>query len=159
DGHIPTARLVQARNNAEQALTIMETLGISRGIWETLGILADLAETEGRTEAAQQYRQRERETYAAFVGNRDYIDRLHGRLIANIAAAAKGDERVRGVAKADLPGLEARGWYIATAARRIWAGERDWRSLTEYLHRDEALLVLRVLETIAQSTETQGSNA
>ncbi|HYT35409.1 MAG TPA: hypothetical protein VEL69_10250, partial [Ktedonobacteraceae bacterium] len=34
--------------------------------------------------------------------------------------------------------------------RRIWAGERDWHSLVEGIDSNSALLILRVLETIAQ---------
>ena len=64
------------------------------------------------------------------------------------------------VVEADLPKLEEKGWHIAAATKRIWAGERDWHSLVEELDSQDALLVLRVLETIAQpnvaeSTEVQ----
>jgi hypothetical protein len=57
--------------------------------------------------------------------------------------------------EAALPQLEANGWHIAGATQRIWAGERDWDSLAENLDREEALLILRVLETIAQPDEAQ----
>ena len=39
------------------------------------------------------------------------------------------------------------------ATRRIWSGERDWDTLVEEVDRNSALLILRVLETIAQPTE------
>ena len=67
----------------------------SSEIWNTLGILADIADLEGRAEDARDYRRRERETFAAFEGNRYHIDQQHGQLIAAIAAAAKGNKEAR----------------------------------------------------------------
>ncbi|HYA98873.1 MAG TPA: hypothetical protein VED37_01515, partial [Ktedonobacteraceae bacterium] len=78
------------------------------------------------------------------------IDQQHGQLIAAIASAAQGDEQAREEVEGKLPGLEERGWKIADAIRRIWAGERNWDALAEDLDSQDALLVLRVLETIAQ---------
>src|SRR6266567_4174504 len=143
-------RLAEAKGYAERALTIRETLDASAEIWKTLGILANIADLGSQTEEARNYRRRERETFAAFEGNRYHIDRQHGQLIAAIAAAAKGDAEARAEAEARLPRLEEAGWKIAAATRRIWAGERDWQALVEDLDRQDAVLVLRVLETIAQ---------
>jgi len=41
--------------------------------------------------------------------------------------------------------LEERGWHIAEAVRRIWAGERDPAALTAGLDPGSTMLVLRVL--------------
>jgi hypothetical protein len=148
-GRAPATRLAEARGYAERALAIDETLDAS-GIWTELSILADIAELEGRTEEVRDYRRRERKAYAAFEGNRYHIDRQFGQFISDVVAAAKGDVQARERVEADLPKLEARGWQIADATRRIWAGERDWHSLVEGVDSNSALLVLRVLETIAQ---------
>ena len=148
-GRAPTMRLAEAKSYAEQALAIRETLDASSEIWNTLSILADIADLEGRAEEARDYRRRECETFAAFAGNRYHIDRQHGQLIGAIAAAALGDAQAREEIEAALPELEERGWKIAAATRRIWAGERDWHSLAEGIDRNSALLILRVLETIA----------
>ncbi len=145
-------RLAEAKGYAEQALAIKERLDASAEIWQTLNILANIADLEGRAEEARDYRRRERETFAAFEGNRYHIDRQHGQLITDIAAAAKGDAEVRAEVEAALPELEEDGWEIAAATRRIWAGERDWHALVEDLDGQDALLALRVLETIAQPT-------
>ncbi len=51
--------------------------------------------------------------------------------------------------------LEEDGWKITAATRRIWSGERDWDALVEEVDSEEALLILRVLETIAQPAESQ----
>ena len=43
-----------------------------------------------------------------------------------------------------------KGWRITSALHRIWAGERDWHALVEELNAAQALLVLRVLETLEE---------
>jgi len=86
-GRAARTRLAEARSYAERALAIRETLDASSEIWKTLNILAKIADLEGRAEEARDYRHRERETFAAFEGNRYHIDRQHGQLIAAIAAA------------------------------------------------------------------------
>jgi tetratricopeptide (TPR) repeat protein len=144
-----TARLAEARRLAERALDIKETFDVSSEIWTTLNILAEIAALEGRVDAAREYRRRERETFAAFAGNRWHIDQQHGQLIAAIAAAAQGDEEARAAVEAALPQFEANGWRIADATRRIWAGEREWGAMCEEIDRNSALLVLRVLEELA----------
>src|SRR6266702_5330033 len=141
-GQAPATRLTEARDYAERALAILKTLDASSGIWATLSVLAGVAEMEGRAEAAQDYRRRERESFAAFAGNRYHIDRQHRQLISDIAAAAKGDSEARAAVEARLPRLEEAGWKIAAATRRIWAGERDWHALVEGLDLQLALLVL-----------------
>jgi Tetratricopeptide repeat len=155
-GNAEQGRLAEARSNAEKALAIKEKLDASSEIWKTLSILADIAALEGRTEEAQVYRRRERETFAAFEGNRYHIDQQHGQLIAAIVAASKGDTQARANVEAALPDAEKNGWRITDATQRIWAGERDWHSLVEGIDSNSALLILRVLETIAEPEEIQG---
>ena len=152
-GRAPVARLTEAKGYAERALAIMEKLDASSGIWNTLGILAIIADLEGRTEAARNYHRRERENFAAFAGNRYHIDQQFKSLIIDIAAAAKGDTRARANVETALPDGEAKGWHITAATQRIWAGERDWHSLVEDVDRNSALLVLRVLETLQEQQE------
>jgi hypothetical protein len=144
--------LAEARGYAQRALAIDETLDASVAIWKTLSILADIAELEGRTEAARAYRRREREAYAAFAGHRWHMDRHFGELIAAIARAARGDKQAREAVEARLPQLEAKGWQIEAAIRRIWAGEREWQALVDGLDRRVALLVLRVLERLSEGS-------
>ncbi len=148
-GRFPESRLTEAQHHAERSLEIRETLDTSSGAWTTLNILASIADRQGRAEAARDYRRREREAYAAFKGNRYHIDERWGDLIEAIAAAAQGDEQARAAVKASLPQIEEAGWRIADATRRVWAGERDWQALAEELDREDGLLILRVLETIA----------
>ncbi len=149
----PRSRLAEARNYAERALAIKEKVDASVGeIWNTLGHLVSIAELEGRTEEARNYQRRERETFAAFEGNRSRIDHRFGSFIADVVAAAKGNAWARVKVEAVLPQAKEHGWHIGGAIQRIWAGEREWHALVEDLNAQEALLVLRVLETIAQPT-------
>ncbi len=69
----------------------------------------------------------------------------------------KGNAEARAEVEARLPRLEEAGWKIAAATRRIWAGERDWHALVEDLDRQDALLVLRVLETIGAADDIQAT--
>lgn len=125
--------------------------------WETLGILADLAGLEGQEEVALNYRRREREAFAAFDGNRYYLELKRAPLIFAVANAALGDVQARHQIEADLPKLEENGLHIGPAIARIWTGERDWELLVEDLDRENALLILRVLETLAQSWNSDDS--
>jgi tetratricopeptide (TPR) repeat protein/CHAT domain-containing protein len=147
-GRLPPGRLAEARDHAERALKIMETLDDSAGIWATEGILADIAEMTGEPDAARAYRRRERASFAAFAGNRWHIDQQFSDLIQACAAAALGNTEARAAVEAVLPQLEANGWHITAALQRLWAGERDWHALAEDLDPPNALLVKRVLETI-----------
>lgn len=151
-GRAPLTRLAEARSYAERALAIRKTLGASLPIL-TLHVLADIADLEGRAETARDYRRLGRETYVADARNRYDIDRQYGSHIATIVAATKGNAQARAEIEAMLSEAEASGWHISSAVERICAGERNWHSLVEELDGPSALLVLRVLETLAQSTD------
>ncbi len=148
-GRATRSQLVEARRYAEQAQRIREQPGISADIWTTYGVLAKIAELEERPEGVRNYRRQERESYAAFAGNRYRIDQQHADLIEAIVAAARGDTQVQEAVAAKLPELEKHGWDVSDAVRRIWKGERDWQGLAEGLDGQNALLILRVLETLA----------
>jgi tetratricopeptide (TPR) repeat protein len=150
-----SSRFAEAQHYAAQGLAINESLDNPVEIWKDFALLAKIADMEGQIEEAQTYRRRERETYAAFAGNRYHIDQQHGQLIADIVAAANDDVQARAKVEAALPQFEANGWHIAGATQRIWASERDWHTLVEDLDRQDALLILRVLETIAEPAKAQ----
>ncbi len=154
-GRAATIRLADAKRYAEQALAIRERLDASSEIWKSLNILANIADMEGHTDEARDYRRRERDTFAAFEGNLYHIDQQHRQLIVDIAAAAQGNAQAREEVEAALPQLEENGWKIAAPTRRIWSGERDWETLVEEIDRNSALLILRVLETIEHPAEAQ----
>jgi len=146
----PRTRLEEARQQAAQALAVKQSLDLSAEPWLTQGILADIAALQGGADEALQLRRQEHESFAAFAGNRHKIERIAGGLIAELATA-QGDQRLQARMRQRLPELEAKGWLITTAVEQIWAGERDWHALAASLDRHSALLVLRVLETIAET--------
>ena len=90
-------------------------------------------------------------SYTAFAEHRYEIDQQFGPVLP-LFAAAQDDLEIRAQVEEVLPQLEAKGWHIREAFHRIWAGERDWHVLTEDLETNSALLVLRVLEMLATST-------
>lgn len=149
-GRASKTRLVEAQHYVEQAKIIFEQPGVSAEIWNTFNILARIADLEEQPEEARDYRRRERESFAAFAGNRYQIDRQHGALITDIVAATRGDAVIRKSIEDKLPKYEKAGWHISQAIQRIWAGEREWHSLVEGIDSNSALLVLRVLETLQQ---------
>jgi tetratricopeptide (TPR) repeat protein len=146
-----SAQLAEAQRYIEQALVISKKLS-SPDIWKGYGVLAEIANRQGRIEAAQDYRRREQEAFAAFAGNRFQIDQHFGSLLP-LLAAAQDDLEVRAQIEKSLPLLEEKGWYISKALHRMWAGERDWPALVDRLGNGSALLILRALETLAAPTD------
>lgn len=146
----PPGRLAEARRYAEQALAIKENLDASAEIWRTLYMLYAFATMERRLQAARDYRRRERETYAAFIGNRYDMDRDYGTLIENISAAIRKKQELHSVGPnlAQLQRLEGDLEVIITALKRLSMGERNWHALSEDLERQQALFLLRVLERL-----------
>jgi tetratricopeptide (TPR) repeat protein len=142
-------RLAEARDCAERARVVSERLDTLATSWMPFQILADIEDLAGNAAAAQQYQRSGREAYAAFAGHRHQLELEAGSLVAAIAASVIFPER-QAIIKAHLPRIEADGWLVAAATRRIWAGERDWHALSEGLDLKQALLVLRVLEMIEQ---------
>jgi len=147
-----SVQLAEAQRYLEQALVIDKRLN-SPGIWRKYGLLAQIANRQGHISIAQDYRRRERESYAAFAGHRFQIDQRFGSYLAAFAAAQDSQE-VRAQVEESLLEGEKNGWHISEVLHRIWAGERDWHTLVEGLGSNkEALLILRVLETLAAPTD------
>jgi tetratricopeptide (TPR) repeat protein len=154
-GYALVARLSEAQNYAERALAIDERLGDSSETWTPLFILTSIARLRGRQEEERYYRRREHEAYAAFKGNRSRSDYHYATLINAMVAGTKGNIQAREAVEAFIAELGMGGRNMAATVQRIWAGERDWHLLTEDLSREQALVFLRVLETLAQSPDTR----
>jgi tetratricopeptide (TPR) repeat protein len=148
--------LREAKAHAEEALSIRKKLGASSEIWTTFFILAFIADQEGRTEDAQSYRRLVRESFADFEGNRYYIGRLFGDLIAGIAKGAFGDDnarvavinRVQSIIM-ELQNTRFKWEGMLSVVQRIWAGERDWQILAKELDEAQSLIILLALEKIS----------
>jgi WD40 repeat protein/tetratricopeptide (TPR) repeat protein len=151
EDRVPRERLAEARNYAEQALTIDEKLEASLAIWHSLHALASIAEIAGRREEAQAYRHRALRIFADFEGNRFDVERVFGAHIILIVTAAIG--RAQAVAELEelmAPVFREVDANLPATIQRILAGERNWYALAEDLTPLAALLVLRVLEMLAE---------
>lgn len=140
-------RLDEAQAHAQRALTIKEPLDASAETWTTLHILAEIGRIRGRPEDERKYSQRAREAYAAFRGNRVWMERQLGKFIEAVVAAARGHRQARSAVEKEL---RRKGGPIERAIKRIWAGEHDWHSLAAGQDPESALLLLLILERLSQ---------
>jgi hypothetical protein len=72
-----------------------------------------------------------------------------------VIALTKDDAQLRGIV--DNTALQAENDPLYHAIQRLWKGERDWNILSEGLHREESLLLLRVLESLEQQQRKKKS--
>ena len=142
-------RLIEAQQFAEEALAIKKTLDPSAAqIWITHNILANIADKQGDTSQAKEYRRLSRQAKAAFAGTQ-YELRKYGRLIVDVVAAVD-DTEVRQQLKAAMEELVKNGWHnLVAAIHRILDGERDEEVLCEPLNYEEAPIIYAILQGIA----------
>jgi tetratricopeptide (TPR) repeat protein len=140
--------LAEARERAETALAIKKTLDPAAAqIWNTYGLLADIADKEGRTAEAQMFRRQEREEWARFRGAR-YELRRYAPLIAAIVTVV-GSPKQRPALEEVLEAMAKRGWgQLVAAIRHILDGERNVDVLSKPLDREDALIVQVTLQGI-----------
>ncbi len=149
-GRAERTRLAEARSYLEQCLRIGEQIGDANLAAETYNLLVRIAEMEGQPEQARDYRRRERESFVVSEDKRFQFDQQFASLITDVVAAAHGDAQARAKVMKELPAGEQRGWHISEGIQRIWQGERDGQALTEDLDAGSALVLLRVLERLAE---------
>ncbi|BAY73269.1 TPR domain protein (plasmid) [Trichormus variabilis NIES-23] len=144
-----THRLQEARQLAEEALAINQTLDPSTAeIWATYSILAEIANMQGDTTQAQEYRRLSRQAKAAFAGTQ-YELRQYRHLIARLVTAVD-DAEVRQELEAEMEELMKFGLLnLVDAIRRVLDGERDEDVLCEYLDGREAPIIDAILRGIA----------
>jgi len=140
-------RLTEARQLAEQALAIKQTLDSAAAeIWTTYSILADIAEKQGDGAAAKAYRRLSRDAKMNFAGTRYELERNRDLILGVIAAVT--DAEVRQVLETALDSAPE-GWKnLAQAIRQILAGERDAEVLCEPLDFNEAPIVVAILNLL-----------
>lgn len=132
-------RLTEARQLAEQALAINQTLDPAAAeIWKTYHNLAQIAEKQGDGAAAKAYRRLSRDAKMNYAGTRYELERIHRGLIS---AVVQG-----GNVEAELQRYGEGYENLAQAIRQILAGERDAEVLCEPLNFGEAPIVLAILE-------------
>jgi tetratricopeptide (TPR) repeat protein len=112
------SRLAEARQLAEQALAIQQTLDpATTEIWKTYQILAEIAEQEGHAEQARTYRRREREAYAGFAGAW-YVLRQRAPVIAAVVAVAADPAQRSAFEATWLEEMAKHGWGNLVAVIR-----------------------------------------
>jgi len=131
--------------------------GRSRGETCPTGLLATIAEKEAAAAGepardrlvaeARDYRRRAREARRSFAGTR-YVLRPHLQTVVGAVIALQDPEQ-RTEFEQRLHGLEAHGWTaLASAVRRILAGEREVDALCQGLDAADSLIVDAILQGI-----------
>jgi tetratricopeptide (TPR) repeat protein len=141
-------RLTEARQLAEQALAIRQTLDPAAAeIWKSYELLAQIAEKQGDVAAAKAYRRLSREAKLNYAGTRYELEREHRGFILGVIAAVT-DAETRQRLETALDGFPE-GWKnLAQAIRQILAGERDAEVLCEPLDYQDAPIVLAILNLL-----------
>ncbi|MDU9048262.1 MAG: tetratricopeptide repeat protein [Candidatus Electrothrix sp. Rat3] len=131
------ARLDEARGLAEEALTIKEALdNAALAIWKTYELLARIADQQGDSSQAAEYRAKSRQAYLAFPGWRQGLYQ-HEPLIA---AVVQGGDMEAALAP------YSEGWInLKAAIQRILDGERDEATLSEPLDYRDAAVIRAIL--------------
>ncbi|MBE8986588.1 CHAT domain-containing protein [Nostoc sp. LEGE 12450] len=141
-------RLSEARQLAEEALAIRKTLDPAAAkIWIIYNILANIADKQGDTTQAKEYRRLERQAKAAFAGTQ-YELRQHGQLIAQVVDAVDNAE-IREQLEIDMENLAEDFPNFVAAIRLILAGERDENILCEPLDLEKSMFIYAILRGIA----------
>ncbi|MGB3693971.1 MAG: hypothetical protein WA999_14705, partial [Spirulinaceae cyanobacterium] len=147
-------RLPEAKRLAEEALAIDKTLDPGAvEIWITYQILAEIAQKQGESSQAMEYRRLAREAKWNYAGTR-YELRKRGKLIGMVVAAVS-DSEVRQQLEEFVSGLKGRLENLAVAIRQILAGERDEDAFLEDLHYDDAVIIRAILQGIANPETLQ----
>ncbi|MCG6138181.1 MAG: CHAT domain-containing protein [Nostoc sp. LLA-1] len=153
-------RLREARQLAEEALAIRKTLDPAGAtIWNTYDILAKIADKQGDTTQAKEYRRQARQAKAAFAGTQ-YELRQYGQLIAQVVAAVDNAE-IRQQLETALENAAKGKQNFVAAIRRILADERDENILCEPLDSEDSMIISAILRGIAdpQSLEALLNNS
>ncbi|MBC6435812.1 hypothetical protein FM036_42115 [Nostoc sp. HG1] len=110
--------------------------------------MADIADKQGDSTPAKEYRRQARQAKAAFAGTQ-YELRQHGRLIAGVVGAVD-DAEMREKLEGLLENKVKNGWgNLIAAIRRILAGERDENILCEQLDLEDSMIIYAILWGIA----------
>ncbi len=142
-------RLTKARQLAEEALAIKQTLDPAAAeIWTIYNILAKIADKQGDTTQAREYRRLSQQEYAQFAGMPYHLQQ-YGELIAMVVAAVDNGE-LRQQLEAAIEQMPEVSNLVA-AIRAILEGERNEEVLCEPLDYEDAAIVSAILRGIEDS--------
>ncbi len=143
------ARLDEARGYAEESLTIKETLDPAAvTIWTTYSLLTHIADQQGESSQAAEYRAKSRKVYLAFPGWRQQLEEDEELIDAVVEASIYPE--MQDELEAGLDELTEQGWDdLVDAIQYILDGERDEGHLSEPLDYEDAAVIRAILEGIA----------
>ena len=142
------SRLDEARQEAERALRLKETLDPGTGeIWTTHNILANIATRQHRPNDARRHRKAARDARRAFPGTRHALLR-HLPLI-QACLSASGDASITAQLDTALSQITGNdNSALVTALRRVLAGERDADPLCAALNAECSLIIETLLAAL-----------
>lgn len=142
-------RVSEARQLAEEALAIFQTLGPNAAeMWKAYSLLAGIADQEGQSHQAREYWRLTREAKRNFPGTRHEL-RQQAPVILGAVLATRDPEQ-RAAFEQHLASLEKSGWTnLVAAIRCILSGERDADALCEGLDLEDSMIVEAILAGIA----------
>ncbi|BAY20492.1 TPR domain protein [Calothrix sp. NIES-2100] len=141
-------RLSEARQLAEEALAIDKTFDPAAAeIWKIYDLLAYIADKQGYSTQAKEYRHQARQAKAAFAGIQ-YELRQYGQFIARVVAAVDNAE-IREQLEIEMENFAEVWQNLVAAIRRILAGERDENILCEQLYSEHSMIISAILRGIA----------
>ncbi|MCI5163889.1 MAG: tetratricopeptide repeat protein, partial [Candidatus Electrothrix sp. AX5] len=143
------ARLDEARDLAEEALAIWETLDPATAqLWKIYTVLADIAKQQGESHQSAAYRAKSRQAYFAFPGWRQQLEENEEIIYAVVEASISPE--MQDELEAGLDELTEQGWDdLVAAIESILSGERDEAALCEPLDYEDAAVIRAILEGIA----------
>ena len=140
-------RLAEARQLAEEALSIRQTLDPAAAkIWITYHILAQIANKQNDTYKTSEYRRKSQEAKA---GTR-YELWKHGSLIVGVVASVIGNTEVRKELESQMEIVRKEGENLVAVIHRVLDGERDEEVLYEPLNYVEADIINAILRGIEE---------
>ncbi|MFT5324845.1 MAG: tetratricopeptide (TPR) repeat protein [Planctomycetaceae bacterium] len=138
-------RLTEARELAEEALAIMQTLDPGAAqIWTTYTVLAKIADQQSRGAEAAEYRRLARDAKRNFAGTRHELRRHLPVIIGTIVAVQDASEREE--FEATLSGMEQGDWAnLVVSIRNILTGQRDADTLCTSLDPEDSMIIETIL--------------
>jgi len=128
-------RLSEARQLAEEALAIKQTLNLDPGsavIWNEYISLAQIAQKQNKPAEAKKYRHHALEAWRSFAGRRYELERWESLIVAVIATVFRPQQRSESEPVLAALGQQGKDGLV-TAIRRIFDGERNAEALCESL--------------------------
>ena len=149
------SRLTEARHLAEQALATKKTLDPGAAtIWNVYTVLAEIAEKQGQTAQAREYRRLSREAQDNYLPNikrKAEITEEFKEEIEAVVADCEGNREAREAVEGLFDQMQKDGYMLAEPIRKIWAGERNEDKLIQDLDYEDGIIIRAILERVGKT--------